>query len=330
MPAKEDSGLRLSAQPETLAPVTTVLFGNARSFSPLKTALRIISLLGLAGLGSFCRADGTLTLELPPSQAAQEARLTAKAKAVAAKSAATSVVPKQYRTPSGAASRGSLSSRGGGREHVVGRLGQLEHATPIFRKPSSNSRLLITAQAGTYVAIQEAGGAWTGVLMADGSTGWLNAGSVKMLEFQVVSNGAYGSTGSVPPGTDSAMLSSDQRAVLNEAYKYLGVRYVWGGNGYGGIDCSGFVKNVFGACGYRLPRTATEQMALGLPINDVAQLQAGDRLYFGTKKDGVGVTHTGIYIGNGYFIHSSSSRHGVAISRLTEAMFSRIYRGARR
>jgi cell wall-associated NlpC family hydrolase len=70
-------------------------------------------------------------------------------------------------------------------------------------------------------------------------------------------------------------------------------------------------------------------MAYGVPV-PVEQLQSGDRLYFGRRTDRVGVTHTGLYIGNGYFIHASSGRHGVAISQLSEPLFRRIYVCARR
>ncbi|HZP80134.1 MAG TPA: C40 family peptidase, partial [Chthonomonadaceae bacterium] len=188
------------------------------------------------------------------------------------------------------------------------------------------------APAGTYVAIQQESGTWVGVLMADGSTGWLRSENVRMLDYQVVSNGSAmmpSGGGDIYPSSSIPLLTTDPQAILNEAYRYMGVRYVWGGNGYSGIDCSGFVKNVFAANGYRLPRTATEQMAYGVPV-PVDQLQAGDRLYFGHKKNAFGVTHTGIYIGNGYFIHSSSSRKGVAISRLDEPMYARIFVCARR
>jgi cell wall-associated NlpC family hydrolase len=106
----------------------------------------------------------------------------------------------------------------------------------------------------------------------------------------------------------------------------MGVRYQWGGNTEAGIDCSGFMKKIFFACGYSLPRTAAEQMGLGMPVQP-EQLQAGDRLYFG---HGSKITHTGLYIGNGYFIHSSAGEHGVAVSRLTDQTYWKIFAGARR
>ena len=183
--------------------------------------------------------------------------------------------------------------------------------------------------------------------MADGSTGWVPRASVKPMEYQVVSNAptTYNSlptysngSSAMPSGTDpgdiyprsnTPYFTGNPQQLLDDAYRYLGVRYVWGGNTFNGIDCSGFVKNVFGSQGLKLPRLGSDQMAYGVPVPK-DQLQPGDRLYFGRRKERVGVTHTGLYIGNGYFIHASSSRKGVAISQLSEPMFARIYVCARR
>jgi len=128
-------------------------------------------------------------------------------------------------------------------------------------------------------------------------------------------------------GYGSALLSSDHQAILNEAYKYLGIPYRYGGSSADGIDCSAFVQRCFGTLGLGLPRTAHEQMACGMDVTSLP-LEPADRLYF-RSRDGR-ISHTGIYIGDGFFIHASSSRHGVAVSRLTEPMYSRMYAGARR
>jgi cell wall-associated NlpC family hydrolase len=224
---------------------------------------------------------------------------------------------------------------------AVGRLGQLQQNAGIYRRRSLQSPLLTTSPSGTYVAIQEEQGEWDGVLMADGSTGWVPARVVQKLDYQVEATGGYhlppaggslpgySESGDIYPRSSTPYFNGDSQALLREAYKYLGVPYVWGGNTVRGIDCSGFVKKVFASNGYDLPRLGSDQMAFGVPV-PVDQLQAGDRLYFGRRTDRVGVTHTGLYIGNGYFIHSSSGRHGVAISHLSEPLFRRIYVCARR
>jgi cell wall-associated NlpC family hydrolase len=311
---------------------------------PLRLFPAIFLLLATFSRG-VALADGTLTLQLPPSQAAVEARREALEQArkealEQAQAAAAANAAIRNRAP--LSSRGRMTPRGQSENaRTVGRLGQLMSNTGIFRQRSFSSALLTHAATGTYLAIQQEVDGWDGVLMADGSTGWLPTRAVQKLDYEVEATGAYhavAATGSLPgyseaddiyPRTSQPYFTGDAQALLKEAYKYLGVPYVWGGNTFHGLDCSGFIKNVFGACGYNLPRLGSDQMAYGVPV-PVDQLQAGDRLYFGKRTDRVGVTHTGLYIGNGYFIHSSSSRHGVAISHLSEPLFRRIYVCARR
>ncbi|MCS6777529.1 MAG: C40 family peptidase [Chloroherpetonaceae bacterium] len=298
------------------------------------TTQRILALAGmLVAHAPRLLADDTLVLELPPSREALELREAERTRAAQAV-ARTPILPRGSRPP---ARRGRLPSRGrqNDAEPVVGRLGLLEKRTPIYRGRSYQAQELIVAPAGTYVAVQGQQNGWVGVLMADGSTGWVPPGAVRLLDYQVVS------TGQVPmpsgrrepndifPATDQPFFTGNAQALLNEAYRYLGVRYVWGGNTFNGIDCSGFIKNVFAKLGYVLPRTSSEQITVGMPVPR-EELQAGDRLYFGRRKDILGVTHTGLYIGDGYFIHSSSSRGGVAISHLSEPTWARIYQCARR
>lgn len=285
------------------------------------------ALCGACGQSRAAGGDNALTLDLPPSAAAQQAH--------GAEEAHTSVVPQRMRAVTVRPRTGTPSRGGFQRETVVGRLGQLVRVSSLFRTRSRASQRLTTAPAGTYLAIEGELDGWFAILMADGSTGWVTADRVNELQYQVVSPGPVSAAPSVLGAGDTfahgnaVFFAGDANRLLNEAYKYLGVRYEWGGNTSRGIDCSGFVKKVFGACGYPLPRLGSEQMAYGLPVSP-AELRAGDRLYFGRRRDGAGVTHTGIYIGNGLFIHSSSSRGGVAVSSLSEAMFARIYVCARR
>jgi cell wall-associated NlpC family hydrolase len=235
--------------------------------------------------------------------------------------------------------RGQLASRGAGerqQERVVGTLGMVTQNAPIYRKRSSSSRLLIQCKESTYVALQASEGDWYGILMADGTIGWISKEYVRMLDYKVVAapgNPASTPTGSDPgdiyPRSEAPYFTGDAQILLQEAYKYLGVRYVWGGNTSNGIDCSGFIKNVFRTQNFDLPRLGSDQMAYGVPVPR-DQLQPGDRLYFGRRTERVGVKHTGLYVGNGYFIHASSSNKSVVVSRLDEAYYDKIYVCARR
>jgi hypothetical protein len=278
------------------------------------------------------RADEVLTLELPPSREALALRETERARA-AQTVAKTPITPRRQAPMR----RGSLPSRGrqGGSEQVVGRLGLVEKKTVIYRGRSRGTQELISAPAGTYVAVQGQQSGWQAVLMADGTTGWIPPGIVRLMDYQVVSSGqvplpsGQRDVTDIYPFNGRQVFTGDAQALLNEAYRYLGVRYTWGGNTFNGIDCSGFVKNVFAKSGFALPRTSSEQLHFGIPI-PISELAAGDRLYFGQRKDRLGVTHTGIYIGGGHFIHSSSSRGGVAINNLNEASWAKIFQCARR
>ena len=84
----------------------------------------------------------------------------------------------------------------------------------------------------------------------------------------------------------------------------LGRRYVYGAEGKRGFDCSGLVRYVLRALSIDAPRTAHLQARLGASVPlDTAKLRPGDLLTFGTKQR---VSHIGIYVGNGRFVHASS------------------------
>ena len=168
---------------------------------------------------------------------------------------------------------------------------------------------------GTYLAIKTEYASWYAVLMIDGSLGWIQKNAVRVLDFNVVRRG------------DEA--SRLVKTVLEKAQEYLGVPYVWGGNGWSGLDCSGLVKNCFAKSGVRLPRRASEQARVGRPVPlDPSALKPGDRLYFAVKR--ASIDHTGIYLGNGLFIHASMSQGKVTIDPLRKPLFSRSWVAARR
>ncbi len=120
--------------------------------------------------------------------------------------------------------------------------------------------------------------------------------------------------------------TSKAAAVISTAKKYIGVPYVWGGTTPSGFDCSGYTKYVFAKHGINLPRTSAEQYNVGTYVAK-ANLKAGDLVFFTTYK--AGPSHLGIYLGNGSFIHASSSK-GVIISSLSNSYFAERYIGAKR
>lgn len=105
--------------------------------------------------------------------------------------------------------------------------------------------------------------------------------------------------------------------------EWVGTRYRLGGESKRGIDCSAFTQTAFEeAFGVSLPRSTAEQRYVGRKIAK-NELKSGDLVFFRHNN------HVGVYLGNGRFMHSSSS-HGVMISSLDEAYWSRSYTQSRR
>jgi cell wall-associated NlpC family hydrolase len=121
-----------------------------------------------------------------------------------------------------------------------------------------------------------------------------------------------------------------RRRLLQVVDQYLGVPYKWGGTTRQGMDCSGFARAVFRETyGVELPRTAEQMYALGQPLDDRAELQPGDLVFFRNTDEGPGVSHVGVYLDDGRFAHTSRTS-GSAIASLETPYFRQRYAGARR
>ncbi len=93
--------------------------------------------------------------------------------------------------------------------------------------------------------------------------------------------------------------------LLQIAYKYLNVPYLWGGKSPFGIDCSGFAQMVFKIAGYRLKRDVCQQVKQGTEIRDISKILPGDLAFFSNKSGKV--SHVGILTDKNKIIHSSGS-----------------------
>jgi cell wall-associated NlpC family hydrolase len=117
---------------------------------------------------------------------------------------------------------------------------------------------------------------------------------------------------------------------ITSAKKFLGVTYTWGGSSSFGFDCSGFTQMLMRKRGIIMPRDADVQAAWSgvMPIQR-AELKPGDLLFFGSSEKKI--THTGMYIGNGEFIHDTThGRPMVQISRLSDQPWTKILVACRR
>ena len=116
--------------------------------------------------------------------------------------------------------------------------------------------------------------------------------------------------------------------IVSYAETFLGVPYVYGGTSPSGFDCSGLVYYCYRHFGYTLNRTAAGLAYNGTAVSSSA-LQVGDIILF-TSTDGSYIGHTGIYIGNGQFIHAPHTGDVVKISSLSDSYYTSHYWGARR
>ncbi|GIO39912.1 hypothetical protein J41TS12_47730 [Paenibacillus antibioticophila] len=124
-------------------------------------------------------------------------------------------------------------------------------------------------------------------------------------------------------GAGSAFADSKLDSAIDEG---LGSKYVSGGTTTSGFDCSGFTMYVFSKIGIKLPHQSASQYKMGTAV-EKDELIAGDLVFFNTS--GKGVSHVGVYVGNGEFAHASSSK-GVIISKLSESYYVKRYVGAKR
>jgi cell wall-associated NlpC family hydrolase len=175
--------------------------------------------------------------------------------------------------------------------------------TTIHETPAHDSEVVSDTVIGCLVEkLSEAGG-WCKVQLPDGRQGYMVAETVELYADWQKSR---------RPTPDS---------IEATARRFLGRPYMWGGNSPKALDCSGFTQLVFFLNGIQLPRNASQQAKCGSPVEltpNYSQLRKGDLLFFGRPASRGGperITHTGIYLGNGNFIHSYDRVH---ISRLGE------------
>jgi len=114
------------------------------------------------------------------------------------------------------------------------------------------------------------------------------------------------------------------------AKRFLGLPYLWGGRSTFGYDCSGFTQMLVRSRGIIMPRDADLQAAWsGVAVVHRKELQPGDLLFFGSSARHI--THTGMYIGEGQFIHDTTHVHPVVqISRLDDEPWTRLLVACRR
>ena len=148
---------------------------------------------------------------------------------------------------------------------------------------------------------------WHNIQLENGVTGFVNAKYISTGQKDATSNGS---------------------GIAATVKNYIGCSYSYGSCGPYAFDCSGLTSYVYKQYGYKLPRRSVEQSRTGVFV-DKNQLVAGDLVFFSNRGDRV-VNHVGIYVGNGNFVHASTSGRGVVLDSLAENYYVRNYITARR
>lgn len=164
---------------------------------------------------------------------------------------------------------------------------------------------------GEAVVFLEAEEGWTKVQSARLGEGWVAKDYLCLTKPETVSRGDYGRV----------------NELLAYAKRWLGVPYRYGGSTPNAFDCSGFTAYVYESFGYRFPHSSVEQAQLGMEVSR-EQLMPGDLLFFNTVGDRI--SHVGIYLGEGLFIHASSGRGLVTITPVDQGYYKKRYVCARR
>ncbi len=116
--------------------------------------------------------------------------------------------------------------------------------------------------------------------------------------------------------------------MVRTSRSFIGVPYLWGGDSADeGFDCSGFTMAIYQYNGLLLPHSSREQSEMGAPVSR-GNLEKGDLVFFKTNNSGK-VSHVGIYIGSGRFIHAPGRGKKIGIESLDSKYYSKHYAGGR-
>ena len=222
----------------------------------------------------------------------------------------------------------------------------------IRTAPSTDARRITLVDRWTKVRVLGRQGDWSRIRLQSGAVGWVLSKylsptkppqtrqvATRSSSRKPASRTAHASasrtergerkpTASEKPKTaDAPAVANAQPAPVRRALGYLGARYRYGGSSSRGFDCSGFTAYIYRQHGISLPHNSAAQYRVGTPVSR-SELRPGDLVFFRTR--GHRISHVGIYIGDGKFVHASSARGRVRVDTLDSGYYHQRYVGARR
>ncbi|MGH1393262.1 MAG: NlpC/P60 family protein [Trichormus sp.] len=175
------------------------------------------------------------------------------------------------------------------------------------------TRLATQAAVGRHLRVtsNQQGTAVEVYLCEDDYPGWVSFSDVSLIQPATVLYQAQSLSEAEIKQLLPKVIAFTQTAMQQSNY------YLWGGTVGPNYDCSGLMQSAFASVGIWLPRDAYQQEAFTQSIN-ITELAPGDLVFFGTP---IKITHVGLYLGNGHYIHSSGKqqgRNGIGIDILSE------------
>ncbi|MGL5346210.1 MAG: SH3 domain-containing protein [Peptostreptococcaceae bacterium] len=192
-------------------------------------------------------------------------------------------------------------------------------ALNIRSGPGTSYGVVTKAYKGDKVEILESSSGWHKIKLSNGKIGWASA---EYISTSSTGGNTGGSTEETKPSQDKV------QRVVDLAHAQLGKPYVWGAEGPSSFDCSGLTYYVYKQVGITLPRVSRDQYSAGRAVSK-SDLQAGDIVFQSTDGSGK-ITHVGIYVGNGYMIHSPKPGDVVKKTNMNTSYWNNAYVGARR
>ncbi|OYT75638.1 MAG: hypothetical protein CFK49_02080 [Armatimonadetes bacterium JP3_11] len=209
----------------------------------------------------------------------------------------------------------------------------------IRSTPSTDAKRITIVDRWTKVQVLGRQGEWSRIQLPNGRIGWVLSRYLSPTKppqtKQLANASSQKRTSSSKPASkrspsaraDTLASTGETSQAVRHALSYLGARYRYGGSSSRGFDCSGFTAYIYRRHGINLPHNSSAQYRVGKPVSR-SELRPGDLVFFRTR--GSRISHVGIYIGDGKFVHASSARGRVRIDTLNSGYYKQRYVGARR